>query len=171
MIIRRVVSLWHVILFAACFFAQGAKAQGPDTFVFVAPSNPTYTTNCFPITEWDGVANAYPGGMGDVCFAGIGFAVYSGIEAPFQLGYPNNGYLQGCMPTNWGPQVWTKGSQNVGGSTFYQTVTFSGCYDGGNTTVNATVNFQVLARQSCGRGRCAWFYFNIPQGGNGTIKN
>lgn len=171
MITKRVISLWHIILFAACVFAQGAKAQGPDTFTFGTLD----TNHCSDILSWDGVAagdpnNPYPANMGAICFA-LYPQVYSSITPPWQLGYPNNGFLESCQPTVWGPLNFTSGNQTTAGSTGTQTVSFSGCYDGGNTAVNATVNFTVVKHVSCGRYRCNTFYSNVIQGGSGTISN
>jgi hypothetical protein len=166
--IRKIISL----AFFTLFLAASGKAQSA-TFTFGAISGPSGSIgsgNCASITAWNGDPNAYPYEMGDICFNFYPNG-FSSIDAPFQLGFPNNGFLQECGPTTWGPQVFTQGNATTDGSIFTQTVTFSGCYDGGNTTVNATVNFVVHSKVSCGHGRCHTYYFNYVTGGSGTIEN
>ena len=156
----------------ASMFACTSRAQLLSaSFTFGGlPSPFTSQQRCANITSWTPSGPFLPD-SGEICLA-LYPAVYTSIEIPFQLGFPNNGYLQGCEPTVWGPLVWQNGgSQNVAGSTAIQTFVASGCYDGGNTTVTATVKYVVVSFRSCGRTGCRTFYGNQVTGGSGTVTD
>jgi hypothetical protein len=156
--IRRFVC---IILATLAMFAAVSAFGQTATFTFgPIPSGQTCASNL----TWNGAAVAYPG---NVCF-NLYPSPWSSIAIPQNFGFPNDGYLQDCYPTIWGPQNWTSGNQTTAGSTFTQTVAFGNCYDGGNTTVDATVDFVVLAVT----GRFGHkFYFNVITDGKGTVAN
>jgi hypothetical protein len=80
------------------------------------------TAACQPITEWNGVPNAYPYDMGSICLtSGDGRGSYgSFLGIPNELGFLNNGLLEGCDPIAWDPKIYTIGDGKHAGDTFTQ---------------------------------------------------
>jgi len=118
-----------------------SRAQSA-TFTFGGQPNPLTSTSlqtehCSEMTSWNGIPalnpdgtpnidNPFPYNMGDICLQ-IYPSAYTDIDVPWQLGFPNNGFLQQCAPTVWGPLVFDgSGAQNIAGSTATQTFT-CGC--------------------------------------------
>ena len=162
-----------------------SRAQS-TTFTFGGQPNPLTSTSlqtehCSEMTSWNGIPalnpdgtpnidNPFPYNMGDICLQ-IYPSAYTDIDVPWQLGFPNNGFLQQCAPTVWGPLVFDgSGAQNIAGSTATQTFTSSGCYDGDNTTITATVNYVVVSRRFC-HYICKTSYANQVTGGSGSVVN
>lgn len=104
--LRKLVKLWKlapVLLLAVL----PLWAQNPGDIVLSAdftfgPLPTTLNATCAPILSWNGVIDAYPENMGDVC----AFSYNTGISIPFQLGFLNNGSLEPCNPMNWGNKTW-----------------------------------------------------------------
>jgi hypothetical protein len=148
--------------------ALGLSAQSA-TFTF-GPTAQNSSHSCSVITSWNGDPNAFPQDMGSICLALYPYYT-TDIYVPFQLGFPNNGFLtQGA--TYWGTLTWASGcGPNIAGCTATQPFTANQFYDGGNTTVVATVSFVVVETTSCYRGRCTHIYHNEVTGGSGTVTN
>jgi hypothetical protein len=156
------------MLLLSALFAVAALAQNAS-FTF-GPTAPNSAHHCSVITSWNGDPNAFPQNMGAICLAFYPYGT-TDIYVPFQLGFPNNGDL-GQGATFWGPLTWASGcSFNIAGCTATQQFTANQFYDGGNTTVNATVNFVVVETTSCGRTGCRHFFHNAVTGGSGTVTN
>lgn len=158
-------------LLTAVLFAASFAAAQTATFTFGSLPSPfsTNQSRCASMTSWNGIPatdpnNPFPLNMGDICLD-IYPAVYTDIEVPFQLGFPNNGFLQQCSPTVWQPKV------DNGDGTATQTFTASGCYDGVNTTITATVNFKSVSQTLCGRFGCHKFTQWQVVSGSGTVTN
>ena len=143
----------------------GIAAAQTATFTFAGLPSP-FSQNqgrCTSITSWNGVSNAYPQDMGGICLD-IYPAVYTDITIPWQLGFPNGGFLESGS-TSWQPLV------NNGDGTATQQFTATNFYDGGNTTIAATVNYQLVTETMCGRGGCHKFSAWQVVGGSGTVSN
>ena len=161
----RALILLPALLFCICT-ATAAQAQTrSDAFTFGSAGviGTTLSSNCSPITSWDGVVNAYPQNMGEVCFN-----YYpnnnSGMEIPWQLGYPNNGFLLSNTPFTWAPAVWTS-------STTYSqagTAVYTGY--GAGVVVNVTTNIAITYRRYCSRTGCHLFPMDTLTGGTGAVS-
>lgn len=211
MIIRRVMSLWHVILFAACFFAQGAKAQGRDAFTIsggtlgaTAQTNyrhphllptdfspdPCTSSNpyCSVQTGWmepcpeglncgGGTPYCPQVACGSVQLTGQGTT--AGIDIPWYLGFPNNGFLlQDCTLTysaiqfNPRPDGTMSDGSKVGDTWYFTATTGTSCtgYASG-VTFSVTTNWTTtLVKPYCGRGGCATNYSYQLTGGSGVAQ-
>ena len=135
-----------------------------DTFTFGSAGviGTTQSSNCSPITAWDNVVDAYPQDMGEVCFNFYPDG-FSGMEIPFQLGYPNNGFLLDNTPFTWGPMVST--STN----TYTQAGTAAYTGYGAGVVVNVNINVVVTYVRSCGHGICHYFPVHTLTGGTGGV--
>ena len=171
--------LFAIALFALFVVsAPTAKAQTvllSDNFTFNG------TTPCSSITSWNGNQNAYPEDMGSICLTqGDSYGGYgSFLDAPFQLGFLNNGYLAGCDPLAWGPKVFTIGNGTHNGDAFtvtgsttcpYYTGEYGGASDNELVGFKVVANYTVVQHRSCYRGRCITYFTNVLQGGNGTVE-
>jgi hypothetical protein len=151
------------IAISCLLFAVPSRAQQSATLTFGAPGS----SNCSRITEWNGVTNAYPEDMGEVCF-NFYPNFYSGILIPWQLGFPNNGFLPTCEPTVWGAKTYTKGNGTQAGDTFSQTMTATCPY---NVTLEVTGSFVVEQITHCYYRRCFTTYANVLESGSGTVTD
>lgn len=144
--------------------AYAAAQSKSDTFTFGSAGviGTTQSSNCSPITAWDGVVDAYPQDMGEVCF-NFYPNPYSGMDIPFQLGYPNNGFLLDNTPFTWGPQVSTSSN------TYTQAGTAAYTGYGAGVVVNVNVNVVVTQKLSCGHGICHYFPVDTLTGGTGVV--
>src|SRR5215472_12021457 len=140
----KAIALAIAILGLASFTAAQDRSQGgfSDTFVFDRNSQ---------ITSWDGSdpsAPPYPGDMGAVSLrTSFGGSYGSAIDAPFQLGYLNNGFLAPCDPLTLGPKVWTIGDGTNIGDTFtqYGATTCPTLLENGVLTTTATIGWTASA--------------------------
>ena len=165
----------------ASFTAAQDRSQGgfSDTFVFDKNSQ---------ITSWDGSdpsAPPYPGDMGAVSLrTSFGGSYGSAIDAPFQLGYLNNGFLAPCDPLTLGPKVWTIGDGTNIGDTFtqYGATTcpyFTGEWGTYNNSNNRLDGFSVDATytivqgpRTCPRFKpCYYPHITVLTGGTGMITD
>jgi hypothetical protein len=155
------------MLLLTALFAVAAMAQS-DSFTF-GPTQPNSPHHCSIITSWNGDPNAFQD-MGSICLALYPYGT-TDFWTPASLGFPNGGALtQGA--TYWGPLTWASGcGYNIAGCTATQPFTANQFYNGGNTTVNATVSFVVVETTSCGHGHCTHNYHNAVTGGSGTVTN
>jgi hypothetical protein len=138
-----------------------------DSFAYGAVNS---QGNCSEITAWDAVPNAYPSDMGSVCFNYYPNA-YSGMDIPFQLSYPNNGFLLDNTPFTFAPIVWTIGDGTHGGDTGTQAgiANYSGY--GAGVTVNVNCTIVVHLQKRCPRYRhCYYAPVQSNTGGNGTVS-
>jgi hypothetical protein len=135
-----------------------------DTFTFGSAGviGTITSSNCSPITAWDNVVDAYPQDMGEVCF-NFYPNPYSGMDIPFQLGYPNNGFLLDNTPFTWGPQVSTSSN------TYTQTGTAAYTGYGAGVVVNVTTNVVITYQKFCGHGICHYFPVYTLTGGTGVV--
>lgn len=145
-----------VLLLSSIGFAQTQTA----TFSFGALGS----DNCSAITAWNGVPNGYPEEMGEICF-NLYPNPYSGMEIPWQLGFPNNGFLENQTPFTWGPMVYT------GSTTYTQTGTAAYTGYGAGVRVNVQANFSVTAHRTCYRGVCRTYTVAALNGGDGTVTD
>jgi hypothetical protein len=125
--------------------------------------------NCSAITEWNGVVDAYPADMGEVCF-NFGENPYSGMEIPWQLGFPNNGYLLENTPFTWAPPVFTNGNATTDGSTYHQAGVAAYTGYGAGVTVSVTVNFTVHVHKACRYSVCRTYLTDTATGGAGMVS-
>lgn len=117
-------------------------------------------SGCENNTSWNGVN--YPNENGDVCFSGQ--PTLTGIEIPYQLGVPNNGYLlNSCTATFGEPQ----GSWARAGNTFTIAGSASCTY---NVSFTFTQNYTVTnVHESCYRGPCTIYMNYMVTGGSGVV--
>jgi cysteine-rich repeat protein len=101
--------------------------------------------------------------MGEVCF-NFYPNPYSGMEIPWQLGYPNNGFLLDQTPFTWGPMVWTSSN------TFTQAGSAAYTGYGAGVVVNVNVDVVVTSQQYCGRTGCHSFPVDTLTGGTGEVS-
>src|SRR5215469_4912147 len=64
--------------------------------------------DCATFLSFDGVVNAYPYAMGENCFSDYPYR--AGADFPFQLGYPNNGFLIDNTDDAFTAITWTVGN-------------------------------------------------------------
>jgi hypothetical protein len=127
------------------------------------------------ITNWDGVDNPYPTANGYVKFSGLPFATndppenpWCGIAAPFQLGYPNNGFLTSGLDEPWTNRAWSDSTH----FTQVGTCTQSGydAYSQPYTVVVQAINFYLATfKRVCRYGHCYRYEFDSIIDGNGQI--
>ena len=178
----RIVSLRMLVLLGLCFLGVGSVKAQTATFTFTSGpiqqlsykvGTPVPTPQPFAgiadMLSWNGTA--CPGGpycqeMGAITFSAQ--PTRSDIDIPFQLGFPNDGYLQGCSIVYGQPQ----GAWIVTGNAFTISGTGGSCYDGGNTTFTFTQNYVVTRTfVSCYRGSCLNNIDYQMTGGGGTVTN
>lgn len=148
----------------------GLAAAQMATFTFGGLPSP-FSQNqgrCTGMTSWNGIEatdpnNPFPQDMGGICLD-IYPAVWTNIDTPWQLGFPNSGFL------TEGQTTWQTFMDN-GNGTATRAFTATGFYDGGSTTVSATVNYQRVSQVFCGRAGCHPFYAWQVIGGSGTVAN
>jgi hypothetical protein len=152
-----------LIAVLALLLFSGIAAGQTATFAFGSG------TPCEPITQWNGVPNAYPDAMGAICLTqGDPYGGYgSYLDIPFQLGFSNDGYWAGCNPITWGPKVFTIGNGTHTGDAFTVNGSTSCPTYGANAGFTVVVNYTVMAYRSCNRGRCVNSYVNSVTNGTG----
>ena len=152
------------LLFGICTGTLTQAQTKSDTFTFGSAGviGTTQSSNCSPITAWDDVVNAYPQDMGEVCFNFYPDG-FSGMDIPFQLGYPNNGFLLDQTPFTWGPMVSTSSN------TYTQTGTADYTGYGAGVVVTVTIDVVVTQVRSCGHGICHYFPVHTLTGGTGVV--
>lgn len=149
-----------LLLFGA---GLNVAAQTSATFAY----GTILSNNCSAITAWNGITDAYPQDMGTVCFNFYPNPL-SGMDIPWQLGFPNNGLLPNETPFTWGAQLFNSGNATTNGSTFSQYGT--AFYSDYGVTVSVTANFLVHVSKSCNRGVCRTYVTNTLTGGTGTVS-
>jgi cysteine-rich repeat protein len=100
--------------------------------------------------------------MGEVCF-NFYPNPYSGMDIPFQLDYPNNGFLLDNTPFTWGPQV------STGSNTYTQSGTAAYTGYGAGVVVTVNTNVVITYQQYCGRTGCHLFPVDTLTGGTGVV--
>jgi len=153
-----------VLLFGLCTGTPAHAQTKSDTFTFGSAGviGTTQSSNCSSITAWDNVVDAYPQDMGVACF-NFYPNPYSGMEIPWQLGYPNNGFLLDQTPFTWAPMVWTSST------TYTQTGTAAYTGYGAGVVVTVNTNVVVTYRKYCWRG-CHYFPVYTLTGGTGVVS-
>ncbi len=177
------ILFWLVVffVFVATVNAQNAPPP-PATFTF-GP-----TTTCSPILSWNGVENAYPEDMGAICpYQGNPTGGYgSFLEVPWQLGFLDNGLLQGCDPMVWGQKTFaqrpdgTVGDGTRAGDAFTQPAAttcpyYVGEYGGAIPDnflpqFSIVANFTVVKITTCGRYRCQSHLQSNLTDGTGVVE-
>ena len=152
------------LLFGICTGTLTQAQTKSNTFTFGSAGviGTTQSSNCSPITAWDNVVDAYPQDMGEVCF-NFYPNPYSGMDIPWQLGYPNNGFLLDQTPFTWGPVVWTSSN------TYTQTGTAAYTGYGAGVVVNVNTNVVVTYQKYCAHGVCHYFPVHTLTGGTGVV--
>lgn len=161
-----------VITLALLVVGVTVNAQSTTTATFTY--GPINSGTCSNITAWNGVPNAYPGDMGTVCTGQADPSsgpegYFSYLSVPFQLGFPNNGYMASCHIT-WGQQTYSIGNGAHTGDRFTWTSISSNCYDAPNVTFTATGTYTVTIHTSCRYGRCTSYATYTLQDGTGTVS-
>jgi hypothetical protein len=171
-------------LAAAVWFPIVTEAQTPPPANFTFAGIPILPNGTIPpcssITSWNGDPNAYPNDMGAICLhQGDPLGGYgSYLDAPFQLGFLNNGYLAGCNPLSWQPEVFTIGDGTHAGDAFTvagsTTCPYYVCEYGCATSDdlvgwNVVASYTVVQRKSCTRFRCTFYLTSVLTGGTGTV--
>ena len=153
-----------LFLLSLSAFAQTASFTFGGTLngYYVLGGTPKSLNGCVNNTSWNGTS--YPDN-GEFC---INYeATVSGITIPYELGFPNNGYLLQSCTMSFGAPVYTNGNGTHAGDTF----SISGaavCKDNVNITT-FTQNFVVTkVVTTCRYGRCLTDVDYSLVGGSGT---
>jgi hypothetical protein len=174
------------VLSALLFVAVAAQAQTPPppaefTFAGTPPLPNGTTPACSAITSWNGDSTIYPEDRGAIClYQGSpsgGYGAY--LSVPWQLGFLNNGFLEGCDPLKWDSKVFTIGNGTHAGDAFTvagsTTCPYYVCEYGCATSDylvgwSVVASYTVIQRKSCNLGRCVTYLTNVLTGGTGTVE-
>lgn len=153
------------ILMSLALASVFAHAQTATfTFGAVLASN----GECTEVTSWNGVTDAYPEDMGSICF-NLGEYPYSGMEIPWQLGFPNNGFLLDQTPFTYSAPFNVVGGLHTNGGTFQETGVAAYAGYGQGVTVSVLLNFSVTVTKWCRFGRCNYLTTYNVTGGSGVV--
>lgn len=164
------VGLW-ALLFS---LTPSGKAQTMSaTFTFGGNSN---GQGCVDNTSWNGDSTTYAQDMGAICFnqadpdSGPTNASY--LDVPWQLGFPNNGFLDSCNGLSWGPKRYTTGDGTHTGDSYTESASTTCPYQSTPTQTvgfSFTATYSIVKHQSCRYGRCFTWYVSTLLGGSGTV--
>lgn len=174
-VLQQVVAVAVIVLVAVSAKAQTVAFS--DTFTF---------NNLSQIISWNGSDPAnppYPYEMGAVSLnSSFGGGYGSAIDVPFQLGFLNNGILNGCDPIAWGQKTFTTGDGTHTGDVFvvagsttcpYYTGEW-GTYENSNNRLDGfsvIAQYMVVQHTYCRYARCTTISTNVLQGGTGIVTD
>jgi hypothetical protein len=155
-----------LFLLTLASFAQTASYTFGGTLsgYYVLGGHPQSLNGCVNNTSWNGTS--YPADNGEFC---INYEpTVSGITIPYELGFPNNGYLlQSCTMT-FGSPVYTSGNGTQVGDTF--SISGSATCNYNVNITSFTQNFVVTSVVThCRYGKCITDVNYSLIGGSGTV--